>query len=215
MRGTAFAVLALAAVVTASCDNTVEPRRADAAAPPDRPSFSLGGAVEMKIVCPGVLVAGKHGYCWAYGVDTAGFYTGDYGGSFATTTPGLIAMTSSGEFVATNQGTAVITVDNGGVTGVLNLPISNGTWPAVSMMGQSVIEPNTNCTYVANASGGDTPYTYDWSVTGSASGSATDDTWVGSSPSSFTISVTVTDAVNRKVTANRNVFVIGGAGPCF
>lgn len=206
----------LAVLLAAACDRGALETRGDESSitPGDRPSLSVGTMTQVKIVCPGKIQDGAHGYCWAYGVDANGFYTSDYGGTFSTSTAALIAMTSTGNFVAKDPGTAVVNVNLNGVTGTLNVPIYNGVDPTVSMSGINLAKPNQVCSYTATVSGGDAPYTYAWTATSPATGSASGNTWTGSSSGNYTLSVTVGDASGRTATASRNIVVLSGAPDC-
>src|SRR5215207_150797 len=126
---------ALAALSTAACDDSVGSRGDGSLKPPAGPALSVGPMNTVKIVCPGKLQVSAYGYCWAYGVDSLGFVTGDVGGTFSTTTPGRIAMTSTGEFIATGAGTATVNASLNGMSGSLNVRIYTATDPTVSIDG--------------------------------------------------------------------------------
>jgi hypothetical protein len=76
-----------------------------------------------------------------------------------------------------------------------------------------VVQPGATCTYTATGKHGAEPFTYSWSVSGPATGSASGNHWTGSATGNFTLTVTATDADGRSGTSSTNVFVIPG-GSC-
>lgn len=83
----------------------------------------------------------------------------------------------------------------------------------VELVGQTPIRPSTNCTYTAYASGGTGNYTYYWSATSPASGTATGNEWVGRSSGNFVLTVTVTDGVDADSDA-MTVSVVSNGPAC-
>lgn len=104
-----------------------------------------------------------------------------------------------------------------GLTGTTAVPVRTSTDPSVSINGTPVQQPNVSCAFTAIPSGGTAPLTYTWTVTsGTATGTASGDTWTGSSSvanSHYGLKVVATDVDGRKATATHSVFVHSG-GSC-
>lgn len=220
MRTTSLlAGVALAALVAGSCDNAVGSRGGDGPgiAPPGGPSLSVGPTLTVQVVCPAKIQAQTSGYCWAYGVDSLGYFSGSNtnNATFSSGTPTTMAVASNGNFMAQTAGSVTVygTVD--GVTGSTLVSISPAADPSASISSPSLILPSTTCSWTASVSGGTSPITYVWSVTaGSPSGSGSGNTWTGSATGNFTLKVSVTDADGRKSSATRSVTVLPGAPAC-
>lgn len=84
---------------------------------------------------------------------------------------------------------------------------------SVSISGGTDIQPNTQCYWWANVSGGTPPYTYSWSGGTALSGTNAVE-YSAQSASSFTVSVEVTDAANQRASEGSYVTVSSSAGPC-
>ncbi|HEV3050265.1 MAG TPA: PKD domain-containing protein, partial [Longimicrobium sp.] len=84
----------------------------------------------------------------------------------------------------------------------------------VSMGGPSSVKPNTQCYWWASASGGTPGYSYLWSGGLYGSPSGTDYYAYSPSSGSFTVKVTVTDALGATATATKVVTVSSLARPC-
>lgn len=73
-----LATVALATVAAAACDNTVESSRNEKnprVPPPNGLSLSVGPTTSVIVHCPPKVQAGTGGQCYAFGVDSLGFYT--------------------------------------------------------------------------------------------------------------------------------------------
>jgi SprB repeat len=75
------------------------------------------------------------------------------------------------------------------------------------------INRQATCTWEANVSGGTAPYTYSWSTV-NGGGYGVEATWYGGFPSSGTLTVTVTDALNATATTTINVAAITNGPLC-
>lgn len=77
-------------------------------------------------------------------------------------------------------------------------------------VGQTPIRPSTSSRTPAGGTGN---YTYYWSATSPASGTATGDEWVGRSSGNFVLTVTVTDGVDADSDA-MTVSVVSNGPAC-
>lgn len=212
---TLLAGLALATLFAVACDNAVESRRDGRPLPaPDAPAFSVGPTATVQVLCPAKLQTGGFGYCYAISVDSLGFATGSSVDSWSGSNVNVLVVSSTGQIVSSGVGTATVTATIDGVTGSKSVKVSTSVDPSVSIDGSPLAKPNVACSFVAQPSGGEPPYTYVWTKTGSATGSASGDTWTGQSPSTYTLSVVLTDSDGRKATASHTVTVLSGAPNC-
>jgi hypothetical protein len=204
------AAAAAAVVVVAACDNAVESRSGSGATPPT-PRFSVGPTASVAVHCPPKVQVGSGGQCYAFALDSLGFYVSSTVTSWSSSNTSVVVISSSGQLAPVAAGMVTITANMSGTTGTTTLPVRTDTDPSVSIDGFPVIPPNTNCTYTAIPSGGTSPFTYTWSVTsGSATGTASGDTWTGQSSatgSSFVLKVVASDADGRKASATKSVLV--------
>jgi hypothetical protein len=214
------AAIALAVLTTAACDNALESSQKDGnpiVAPPNGPSLSVGPTATVVVLCPPKLQVFTGGQCFAMGLDSLGFYTSHSVSSWSSSSISTLIVTSTGQLMGQNPGTATVTATISGVSGTTTVPVRTDTDPTVSIDGMPVIQPNTACAYTAIPSGGTGPFTYTWSITsGSASGTASGDTWTGSSSvanASFVLKVVATDVDGRKASDTQSVFVHSG-GSC-
>lgn len=86
--------------------------------------------------------------------------------------------------------------------------------PAVVINGPNTVRPNVTCFFAANASDGTPPYTYSWTQHFGSGFSDGDNGWYATSSTSYSVSVTVTDALGQQATASRSVSVNSNALPC-
>jgi hypothetical protein len=214
------AALALAALVAAACDNAVESSQKDGkspVAPPNGPSLSVGPTAQVQVHCPPKVQAYTGGQCYALGQDSLGFYTSHSVSTWSSSSISILVVTSTGQLMGQNPGTATVYATINGVTGSTTVPVRTDTDPTVAIDGMPVIQPNVSCAYTAIPSGGTGPFTYTWSVTsGTASGTASGDTWTGGSSvanASFVLKVVATDVDGRKASDTQSVFVHSG-GSC-
>jgi hypothetical protein len=215
------AAAALAALVAAACDNTMESSRkegnAPVAQPGGGPALSVGPTSQVQVHCPPKVQVGTGGQCYAFGLDSLGFYSDHNVDSWSSSSISILVVSSSGQLLGQTAGTATITANIDGITGTTAVPVRTSTDPSVTIDGFPVIQPNVSCVYTAVPSGGTAPFTYTWSVTsGSASGTASGDTWTGGSSvanASFVLKVVATDVDGRKSSDTQSVFVHSG-GSC-
>jgi hypothetical protein len=214
------AAVALATLVAAACDNAVESSQKDGnspIAPPNGPSLSVGPTAQVVVHCPPKVQVGTGGQCYAFGLDSLGFYADHNVDSWSSSSISILVVSSSGQLLGQTAGTATITANIDGITGNTSVPVRTSTDPSVTIDGMPVIQPNVSCAYTAIPSGGTGPFTYTWSVTsGTASRTASGDTWTGSSSvanASFVLKVVATDVDGRKATDTQSVFVHSG-GSC-
>jgi trimeric autotransporter adhesin len=214
------AAVALATLVAAACDNAMDPQQKDETArigPADGPSLSVGPTTQVQVLCPAKVQTGTGGQCYAFGLDSLGFYASHTVTAWSSSSISILVVSSSGQLLGQTAGTATIYATVGGVTGSTSVAVRTQTDPTVSIDGTPVAQPGVSCAYTAIPSGGTAPFSYTWSViSGSASGSASGDTWTGSSPTGgtwFTLKVVATDVDGRKASATHQVFVHSG-GSC-
>lgn len=206
--------LALATLVAAACDNAMDSQQKDGNArigPADGPSLSVGPTSQVQVLCPAKVQTGTGGQCYAFGLDSLGFYASHTVSAWSSSSISTLVVSSSGQLLGQAAGTATIYATVSGVTGSTSVAVRTQTDPTVSIDGSPVIKPNVSCAFTAIPSGGTAPFTYTWSITsGSASGSASGDTWTGSSSvsgASFVLKVVATDVDGRKASATHSVFV--------
>lgn len=211
--------LALATLIAAACDNAMDSQKGEnpQIGPTDGPSLSVGPTSQVQVHCPPKVQTGTGGQCYAFGLDSLGFYSDHTVDSWSSSNISILVVSSSGQLLGQTAGTATITANIDGITGTTSVPVRTETDPTVTIDGSPVIQPNVSCSFTAIPSGGTAPFTYAWSVTsGSASGTASGDTWTGSSSvanASFVLKVVATDVDGRKASASHSVFVHSG-GDC-
>ncbi|HEX8244009.1 MAG TPA: Ig-like domain-containing protein [Longimicrobium sp.] len=208
---TLVAGAALATLTVVACDNAMESNAGSGRTAPGRPHFSIGPTNQVIVHCPPKLQLGGGGQCFAFGVDSLGFYTSHTVSSWSSSNISIAVISSTGQVAPVAAGSVTFTATVGGITGSTTVPVRTDTDPTVSIDGSPVIKPNTACTYTAVPSGGTAPFTYTWSITsGSATGSASGDTWTGQSSvsgASFVLKVVATDVDGRKASITKSVFV--------
>jgi hypothetical protein len=98
--------------------------------------------------------------------------------------------------------------------GIVNAAAAVSTLSA-SISGPSSVRPFATCEWTANASGGSSPYTFSWyAVSTSGSGPYFDYTNGVADGGSFTVQLTLTDAVGTTRYVNKNVNVSSSAPTC-
>lgn len=216
-----LAGVALAALLAASCDETATESARDGGArtpPAGGPSFSAGPTTQVQVICPAKVQVGDGGQCYAFGLDSLGFYSTHGASSWSSSSIGTLVVSSTGQLLGQTAGTVTVSATVSGVTGNTSVAVRTDVDPTVTIDGPPVIKPSTSCSFTAIPSGGTAPFTYTWSVTsGSASGSASGDTWTGSSAvasASFTLKVVAVDVDGRKTSATHSVFVHSMGDSC-
>lgn len=180
---------------------------------PRPPSLTVGPTTRVDVSCPANLVDGQSGQCTALGYDANNQFTSS-SASWSTSTPSLVSVNSSGNVTAQHlaSGTAQVTATIEGVPGSANISVSQSDL-AVSISQPSSIRPNAQCYWFATVSGGNGPYTYSWSRSGGTSTSTTNEFSTQSS-SSFTIFLTVTDALGTWRSVSKSITVTSSAFIC-
>jgi subtilisin family serine protease len=84
---------------------------------------------------------------------------------------------------------------------------------SVTIEGPSPVPASTFCTWIAGASGGTEPYSYQWTVNGSPAGNGTNTLGISTPGSDFTISVVATSA-NGLTGVNAITVGVGGVTSC-
>ncbi|HEU4558733.1 MAG TPA: hypothetical protein VFS20_12825 [Longimicrobium sp.] len=197
---TLMAGAALATLVV-GCDNAVEPRSGSGGGRtvPGGPNMSVGATSTVVVTCPAKMQTSQSAPCVAYGRDSNGFFTSSTVTSWASTNTTYATITSGGVVTAGSPGTATIQATIGGVTGNTTIAVRTSTDPTPQLiLGSYAIKPNVTCSWTADGTGGTGPYTFSFSPTSPATGSQSGDTWTGSSSSTFTLNVTVTDIDGRQ-----------------
>jgi hypothetical protein len=214
------AALALVTLIAVACDNALESSQKDGnpvVPPRNGPSLSVGPTSQVVVHCPPKVQVATGGQCYAFGLDSLGFYANHSVSAWSSSSIPILVVSSSGQLLGQSAGTATVYATVDGITGSTTVPVRTGTDPTVSIDGMPVIQPNVQCAYTAIPSGGTAPFTYTWSITsGSATGTASGDTWTGSSSAtgaSFVLKVVATDVDGRKSSDTQSVFVHSG-GSC-
>lgn len=78
---------------------------------------------------------------------------------------------------------------------------------SVVINGPTQVKPNELCSWNANVTGGTPPFSYVWSQSAGSGTNNGDGSYEGSSGNSFTLSVTVTDALGASVGDTHSVSV--------
>ena len=180
---------------------------------PRAPHLTVGPTVSVVVSCPANFVDGQSGQCSAAGYDSNGAFTGSTA-SWSTTTPTVVSVSGSGVATALHlaSGTGVVNATIGGVTGSASIGVTLSDL-AVGIGGPSSIRPSTQCYWWADVSGGTSPFGYSWSRTGGYETSTTSELYAQSA-SSFTVNLTVTDALGTWRSASKAVTVSSGARVC-
>lgn len=214
MKRTILPVLGiLLAGVAGGCDGT-EKRLTS---PDDTgPRRTVGIPVSITLACPARLDRGTTGECVAFGYDAYGYLATQTASWSSSNTS--IATVSGGTLTASSSatGTATITaiINNFAATANVAVGNSNAPAPMAFIGGPSSIKPYASCSWTGGVGPDDDgPFTFSWSQSvGTGSGSGT--TYQGSSPSSFTLYLTVTDGNGHSTTVSKNVTVASNAGTC-
>lgn len=174
----------------------------------------VGPTASVTVNCPTQMETGTSATCTAYGYDSNGSYTNSNVSSWSSSNTSAATITSGGGISAVGVGTTTITAVIDGISGTRGVTVVSPTPLSVSMNGASSVQPNTQCYWWAGASGGTPSYSYSWS--GGFFGSAWGSEYYATSPSSgsFTVKVTVTDALGATATATRLVTVSSLASIC-
>ena len=181
---------------------------------PEAPVLLAGPTATVTVSCPANMVDGQSGQCSAAGYDSNGTFTMSSPVTWGTSTPSLVSVSSGGSATAAHlaSGTAVVQATIEGVTGSTNISISQSDL-AVSISTPSSIKPNTQCYWWASVSGGTASYTYSWTRSGGFDTSNQSDFYTQSA-SSFTIYLTVTDAVGTQRSTSKAITVTSSAHVC-
>jgi hypothetical protein len=181
---------------------------------PTGPSF-VGNTATVTVSCPTQMETGTSGSCTAYGYDSNGSYTNSTVSSWSSSNTSAATITSGGAISAVAAGSTTITAVIDGISGTRGVTVVNpNPLSATAIGGPSSVRPNRQCYWWVTASGGTPSYSYSWS--GGSSGTSGGSDYYANSPSSgsFTVSVTVSDALGAQVTKSKNVTVSSSAGIC-
>jgi hypothetical protein len=211
MRHTARWMAAAAlALVTAGCGGDDGARGIS----PTGPLF-VGQTASVTVNCPTQMETGTSATCTAYGYDSQNSYTNSNVTSWSSSNTSVATITSGGVISAIATGTTTITAVIDGISGTRTVTVVSPNPLSVSTIsGPSSVRPNRQCYWWVSASGGTTPYSYSWS--GGSGGQSFGSDYYATSPSSgsFTVSVTVSDALGAQITRSKNVTVSSTAGVC-
>src|SRR5688572_12646834 len=116
------AAAALAMLAAAACDNALESSKNGKIARPDGPSLSVGPTASVLVHCPPKVQTGTGGQCYAFGVDSLGFYTSHTVSAWSSSNISVLVVSSSGQLLGQTAGSAVITATVGGLTGTTTVP---------------------------------------------------------------------------------------------
>lgn len=168
----------------------------------------VGPTASVTVTCPTPLEVGYGGQCVAYGYDSNGLFTNSSSSSWATSNSSRVSVSSSGYITANAIGTANISASVDGITGSRTVTVTSPL--TVTIHGTDTAHSGDyECFFWATASGGTgAGYTYSWSVTGGAWGSASGDSWTGGATSDFTLHVTVSDSGSGQASASQFVDVV-------
>ncbi len=181
------------------------------------PQLTVGSTNTVTVACPGRLDRGTSGTCVAFAYDVYGYLV-TQAASWSSSTTSIATVSSTGEVTgsssATGTTTITATIDNVPATATVAVGNSNAPAPTAFIGGPSSVRPGAQCTWIAAI--GDTddpPLTFTWSQSaGTGTGSAT--TYYGSSTTSFTLYLTVTDGNGHSSSTSKNVTVAHGAPVC-
>jgi hypothetical protein len=207
-----LALFAAAVALAAGCKDSSDPLQpGKGGREPHAPGMYSSPTTQVKVSCPPKAQLGATVQCVAWGLDTYGVYTS--GTVTAWSTPSTnYSVNSSGQVTVLRVREDTIKATIGGVTGWTLIAARDSAAISSTMTG-GVVPPNTSCTYTATGRHGAEPFTYSWSVSGPATGSASGNHWTGTATGNFTLTVTATDADGRSGTSSTNVFVLPG-GSC-
>lgn len=113
-------------------------------------------------------------------------------------------------------GGLTLTAEGGGVASV-SYKVEGGPLTAAINYGPGSVKPRVQCEWMANGSGGYTPYTWQWTVDGNpVSGSGNDIYYTNSNGdgTSFQLGITITDGHSNSITAYKTVSVSSSAPTC-
>ena len=197
------------AVAVAGCGDIASP----AARSPHAPRLTVGPTVSVIVSCPSNLLDGQSGQCSAAGYDSNGQFTGSTA-TWSTTTSSVLGVSSSGVATAVHlaTGTGNVSATIGGVTGQTSITVTQSDL-AISIGGPTSIRPNALCYWWANVTGGTAGYTYSWSQSPGSATSTTSDFYAQGS-SSFTVYLTVRDALGTWRSTSQPITVSSSARVC-
>jgi hypothetical protein len=182
---------------------------------------SLGVTATVTVNCPTPITPGATGQCVAYGWDSNGQFTNSNTSSWSSANTSKITVSSSGVItgVATTNGVNVSAVVDG-ITGSKSVKVQPDIFFDAPV--NNSVRPGAICSWFAGVNSGTAPYTYSWSSssnwahnTGYTDGEP--NAWTGHSTSgtSFTISVTVTDANGVSASISKSVPISSTAPFCY
>jgi hypothetical protein len=150
-------------------------------------------------------------------VASGNFYCGTVSPSSVTLAAGDSASISVGYTTGTwGSGNLRLNATGGG-TAIVYYLVQGGPLSSVIDYGPSSVKPGVECEWMASASGGYTPYSWQWTVDGTpVTGAANDLVYTNakSSGQSFQLGVTVTDGTSTLYTAYKTVTVSSAAPAC-
>ncbi|HEX9937990.1 MAG TPA: PKD domain-containing protein [Longimicrobium sp.] len=207
-----LALFATAVALAAGCKDGSDPLHPrDGGRDPSAPRLYSSPTTQVKVSCPPKAQLGSTFQCVAWGLDTYGVFTSGTVTSWSTPSTNY-SVNSSGQVTVLRVREDTIKATIGRVTGWTLIAARDSAAISSSMTG-GVVAPNATCTYTATGQHGAEPFTYSWSVSGPATGSASGNHWTGSATGHFTLTVTATDADGRSGTSSTYVFVVPG-GSC-
>ncbi|HEX2205399.1 MAG TPA: hypothetical protein VHG91_18965 [Longimicrobium sp.] len=210
MRMRASRTLALAAAVfaIAGCDDAGKKLLS-----PGDPLLTVGPTTSVTVACPTKMEKSTTAQCVAFGYDADGVFTTNTA-AWSTSTGSLLTVSSGGSVTTTSDGTGQVTATINGASATAPITIATPPPPpTVTILGPSSIRPYNECGWYASVSGGSGAISYAWSQS-AGTGTASGHDYLGESATSFTLSVTVTDALARTATATKSVTVTSGAVVC-
>jgi hypothetical protein len=154
------------------------------------------------------VAVGQGTFLTAKVLDQNGQQMSGYSFTWSSSNGSVATVGSNGYVSGGSIGSATITAEAVGVTGISgSASVSVVPEFDVSIEGEDEVKPNQSCTWWASVSGGTAPYSYSWSSLGGWGSSQYEpSSWTGSSSnSSFVIYLTVTDANQVSVSAQKTV----------
>ena len=132
--------------------------------------------------------------------------------SWISRTPSLASVSPQGVVTALAPGTAVIEVISEGYGALATIAVQPAAaLTGVTIAGPSTVYPADAPTFTANTVGGTTPFQYVWRVNGTVRQSGTSASFAWTSSATYTLNVTVTDAVGASRSTSKTVQVQCGA----
>jgi hypothetical protein len=187
-------------------------------APDGKPSL-VGQTASVTVSCPNRIKPGQTAQCTAFGYDNQSQFTSSTVSSWSSSNTGKITVTSGGAITGQATGTATIYATIDGITGSKVVTVE----PDIYIDGPGSVRSGHVCSFFGEVTAGTAPYSYSWSNssnwthdTGWTDGEPA--TWTGhsTSGSSFSITLTVTDASGISSTVSKSVSISSTApSPCF